>query len=164
MVDLRSDTVTLPTLAMREAMARAEVGDDQYGARIFNATIALHVDVRDLVRESDSVQFCLSKRLAAPVGSILAGDHAFVAEARLVRQQLGGAMRQAGVIAAAGQASDVSGCCALSRSRGTSSVSISRTGTGVTRWHVHGGCESGCEALHCGRAARRLRRDAVSGV
>jgi threonine aldolase len=72
------------------------------GARIFNAAVALGVDVRDLTREADSVQCCLSKGLAAPVGAILAGDHQFIAQARLVRQQLGGAMRQAGVIAAAG--------------------------------------------------------------
>ncbi|OLC54909.1 MAG: hypothetical protein AUH85_10525 [Chloroflexi bacterium 13_1_40CM_4_68_4] len=71
------------------------------GARIFNAAAALGVDARDLVRDVDTVQFCFSKGLAAPVGSILCGDAEAVAKARRVRKLLGGAMRQAGVIAAA---------------------------------------------------------------
>ena len=71
------------------------------GARIFNAAVALGVDVKDLVRDVDTVQFCFSKGLAAPVGSILCGDTKTVAKARRVRKLLGGAMRQAGVIAAA---------------------------------------------------------------
>src|SRR5437867_10580056 len=71
------------------------------GARIFNAAAALGVDARDLVRDVDTVQFCFSKGLAAPVGSILCGDGETVAKARRVRKMLGGAMRQAGVIAAA---------------------------------------------------------------
>lgn len=71
------------------------------GARIFNAAVALGVDPKDLVRDVDTVQFCFSKGLAAPVGSILCGDAATVAKARRVRKLLGGAMRQAGVIAAA---------------------------------------------------------------
>ena len=71
------------------------------GARIFNAAVALGVDAKDLVRDVDTVQFCFSKGLAAPVGSILCGDAATVAKARRVRKLLGGAMRQAGVIAAA---------------------------------------------------------------
>ncbi len=71
------------------------------GARIFNAAVALGVDVKDLVRDVDTVQFCFSKGLAAPVGSILCGDAKTVAKARRVRKLLGGAMRQAGVIAAA---------------------------------------------------------------
>src|SRR5256885_11734301 len=71
------------------------------GARIFNAAAALGVDAKDLVRDVDTVQFCFSKGLAAPVGSILCGDAATVAKARRVRKLLGGAMRQAGVIAAA---------------------------------------------------------------
>jgi threonine aldolase len=71
------------------------------GARIFNAAAALGVDARDLVRDVDTVQFCFSKGLAAPVGSILCGDAETVAKARRVRKLLGGAMRQAGVIAAA---------------------------------------------------------------
>jgi threonine aldolase len=71
------------------------------GARIFNAAAALGVDAKELVADVDTVQFCFSKGLAAPVGSILCGDGATVAKARRVRKMLGGAMRQAGVIAAA---------------------------------------------------------------
>ncbi len=72
------------------------------GARIFNAAAALGLPARDLVRDVDSVTFCLSKGLSAPVGSVLCGSAEFVAEARRARKVLGGGMRQAGVIAAAG--------------------------------------------------------------
>lgn len=72
------------------------------GARIFNAAVALGESVADLARPADSVMFCLSKGLGAPVGSMLLGDRAFIAEARVVRKMLGGGMRQAGVLAAAG--------------------------------------------------------------
>ncbi|MBI4529680.1 MAG: low-specificity L-threonine aldolase [Deltaproteobacteria bacterium] len=72
------------------------------GARIFNAAIALGVPVVDLARDSDTVQFCLSKGLSAPVGSLLAGSEQFIAEGRRQRKMLGGGMRQAGVLAAAG--------------------------------------------------------------
>ncbi|MBI3975112.1 MAG: low-specificity L-threonine aldolase [Armatimonadetes bacterium] len=72
------------------------------GARIFNAAVALGADARDLTRDADSVMFCVSKGLSAPVGSLLAGEAAFIARARRARQMLGGAMRQAGVVAAAG--------------------------------------------------------------
>jgi threonine aldolase len=72
------------------------------GARLFNAAVALHVEARELTRHVDTVQFCLSKGLAAPVGSILAGDAAFIARARRLRKLVGGGMRQAGIIAAAG--------------------------------------------------------------
>jgi len=72
------------------------------GARIFNAAAALDVDVRELVKDADSVTFCLSKGLCAPVGSVLCGSAEFIAEARRARKVLGGGMRQAGVIAAAG--------------------------------------------------------------
>jgi threonine aldolase len=72
------------------------------GARIFNAAIALGVDPGELTRDVDSVTFCLSKGLAAPVGSVLCGPRDFIAEARRNRKMLGGGMRQAGVIAAAG--------------------------------------------------------------
>jgi threonine aldolase len=71
------------------------------GARVFNAATALGVEARELVRDVDTVQFCFSKGLAAPVGSILCGDSETIAKARRVRKMLGGAMRQAGVIAAA---------------------------------------------------------------
>jgi threonine aldolase len=72
------------------------------GARIFNAAVALGVDVCHLTRSADSVQFCLSKGLSAPVGSLLCGTGEFIAEARRWRKMLGGGMRQAGVLAAAG--------------------------------------------------------------
>jgi len=71
------------------------------GARIFNAAVALGVDARDLCAPVDTVQFCFSKGLAAPVGSILCGSAETISKARRVRKLLGGAMRQAGVIAAA---------------------------------------------------------------
>jgi threonine aldolase len=72
------------------------------GARIFNASVAQRVDVTELTGPVDSVMFCLSKGLSAPVGSMLAGSAAFVEQARRRRKMLGGGMRQAGVLAAAG--------------------------------------------------------------
>jgi threonine aldolase len=72
------------------------------GARIFNAAVALGVDARKLTRQADSVDFCLSKGLSAPVGSLVCGPADFIAEARRTRKIVGGGMRQAGVIAAAG--------------------------------------------------------------
>jgi threonine aldolase len=72
------------------------------GARIFNASVALGVPVSDLTAEVDSVTFCLSKGLSAPVGSLVCGAAEFVTRARKARKSLGGGMRQAGVIAAAG--------------------------------------------------------------
>jgi len=72
------------------------------GARIFNAAVALGVDVKELVKDADSVTFCLSKGLGAPVGSVVCGSREFIGEARRARKVLGGSWRQAGVIAAAG--------------------------------------------------------------
>ncbi len=72
------------------------------GARIFNAAAALGVEARVLVSDVDSVTFCLSKGLCAPVGSVLCGETDFIAEARRARKVLGGGMRQAGILAAAG--------------------------------------------------------------
>ena len=72
------------------------------GARIFNAAVALKETVADLARPVDSVMFCLSKGLGAPVGSMLLGKRTFIDEARRWRKMLGGGMRQAGVLAAAG--------------------------------------------------------------
>lgn len=72
------------------------------GARIFNASVALGESVAALARPVDSVMFCLSKGLGAPVGSMLLGERAFIDEARVWRKILGGGMRQAGVLAAAG--------------------------------------------------------------
>lgn len=72
------------------------------GARIFNAAVALDVPAADLVADADSVSFCLSKGLAAPVGSLICGNADFIREARRNRKVVGGGMRQAGVLAAAG--------------------------------------------------------------
>lgn len=72
------------------------------GARIFNAAVALGVEVKELAADADSVTFCLSKGLAAPVGSLVCGSREFIAKARRARKVVGGGWRQAGVIAAAG--------------------------------------------------------------
>lgn len=72
------------------------------GARIFNAAAATGVPAARLVEAADSVTFCLSKGLCAPVGSVLCGSEEFIHRARRIRKQLGGGMRQAGVLAAAG--------------------------------------------------------------
>ncbi len=72
------------------------------GARLFNAAVAQNLDATDLTRHVDSVTFCLSKGLCAPVGSVLCGSDEFIYHARRIRKALGGGMRQAGVIAAAG--------------------------------------------------------------
>jgi len=72
------------------------------GARIFNAAVALGVNVKELTRSVDSLIFCLSKGLSAPVGSMVCGTSGFIAEARRARKVLGGGMRQTGIIAGAG--------------------------------------------------------------
>ena len=72
------------------------------GARVFNAAAALHLPVSTLVKSVDSLMFCLSKGLSAPVGSMLVGDKEFIRRAHRARKLLGGGMRQAGVLAAAG--------------------------------------------------------------
>ncbi|MDW5299775.1 MAG: low-specificity L-threonine aldolase [Sedimentibacter sp.] len=72
------------------------------GARIFNAAVSLGVDAKEIAACCDSVMFCLSKGLAAPVGSMLAGSKLFIDKARKNRKLLGGGMRQAGILAAAG--------------------------------------------------------------
>jgi len=72
------------------------------GARLFNAAVALEVPAAQLAEPADSVTFCLSKALCAPVGSVLCGTRDFIYRARRIRKQLGGGMRQAGILAAAG--------------------------------------------------------------
>ena len=72
------------------------------GARIFNAAIALGVDAKELSKYADTIQFCLSKGLSAPVGSLVVGTEELVKRARKYRKMLGGGMRQAGIIAAPG--------------------------------------------------------------
>jgi threonine aldolase len=90
---------------MKTLCAAAHAGDVRVhvdGARIWNAAIALGVAPKDLVADADTVMFCVSKGLSAPVGSLLCGPAPLIAEARLHRQRFGGGMRQAGIIAAAG--------------------------------------------------------------
>ena len=87
---------------LRELSLRRGVPVHMDGARIFNAAAAIGVPVSEIAAEVDSVQFCLSKGLAAPVGTLVTGDAAFVQKVRRARKILGGAMRQAGVVAAAG--------------------------------------------------------------
>lgn len=72
------------------------------GARLFNASVAQRKSIKDIVENIDSVTFCLSKGLSCPIGSIISGSKPFIAEARRWRKSIGGGMRQAGVIAAAG--------------------------------------------------------------
>jgi threonine aldolase len=72
------------------------------GARIFNASVATGVPVKRMAAYADTVSFCLSKGLGAPVGSLICGTTQFIAEARRIRKMLGGGMRQAGILAAAG--------------------------------------------------------------
>ena len=88
--------------AVAEAARELDVPTHLDGARVFNAAVALDVSPSRLVREIDSVMFCLSKGLGAPVGSMLAGPEEFIARARRHRKLLGGGMRQAGIIAAPG--------------------------------------------------------------
>jgi threonine aldolase len=72
------------------------------GARIFNAAVCLGETVAEITEKFDSVQFCLSKGLGAPVGSMIVGSNDFIARCRVIRKMLGGGMRQVGVLAAAG--------------------------------------------------------------
>ena len=97
-------TVLTPdyTSAIVELAHQNELQVHLDGARIFNAAVALDVPVSELARLVDSVCFCISKGLSAPVGSLLCGNQEFVEKARKWRKMLGGGMRQAGVIAAAG--------------------------------------------------------------
>ena len=73
------------------------------GARIFNASVALDLDVKELTKDVDSLTFCLSKGLSSPVGSIICGPTEFIKKARHIRKALGGGMRQAGIIARFGE-------------------------------------------------------------
>lgn len=102
--DLNRGLVITPE--QTDAMVRvgADMGLPTFldGARIFNAAVAMGREPADFTRSVDAAQFCLSKGLSAPVGSLLVGDHAFVDQARWWKQQFGGGWRQAGVLAAAG--------------------------------------------------------------
>ncbi|NDJ55215.1 MAG: low-specificity L-threonine aldolase [Chloroflexi bacterium] len=90
------------TQALRDLCDRHGLKLHLDGARLFNAAAALEVDVKTLVAPVDSVSFCLSKGLCAPIGSIIAGSAEFIGRARRTRKMLGGGWRQAGIIAAAG--------------------------------------------------------------
>jgi threonine aldolase len=90
------------TRALAEVAHRHGLRVHLDGARIFNAAAALGTDAAELARGCDTVMFCLSKGLAAPVGSLLVGDADLIAEARRVRKLFGGGMRQVGVLAAPG--------------------------------------------------------------
>jgi threonine aldolase len=87
---------------VREIADRHDLQLHLDGARIFNAAVAEGVDAKELAAPADSIMFCISKGLCAPVGSVLCGSQEFVAQARRIRKQLGGGMRQAGILAAAG--------------------------------------------------------------
>ena len=82
--------------------ASHDLGFHLDGARVFNAAVKLGMEVREVVRHFDTVSCCLSKGLGAPVGSVLCGPEAFIGQARRWRKMLGGGMRQAGILAAAG--------------------------------------------------------------
>ncbi len=99
----RGWTIPLDTLAaVSEVAHRHGLPVHMDGARIFNAATALGVPAADIARHVDSVMFCVSKGLAAPIGSVLVGSAAFISQARRARKVVGGGMRQAGVLAAAG--------------------------------------------------------------
>ena len=88
--------------ALRGRLSPKKIPIHVDGARLFNAAVALGVPARDLVRDADSASFCLSKGLAAPIGSVVVGSEEFVWRARRARKLLGGGMRQVGILAAAG--------------------------------------------------------------
>ncbi|QPF87630.1 low specificity L-threonine aldolase [Bradyrhizobium genosp. L] len=93
----------LPQMARLHALGRSNgVAVHVDGARLFNAAVALGVRAQEIAEHTDSLMFCISKGLSAPVGSLLVGDGAFIVRARSFRRLVGGNMRQAGVIAAAG--------------------------------------------------------------
>ncbi|MGR5117743.1 low-specificity L-threonine aldolase [Vibrio astriarenae] len=73
------------------------------GARVYNASAALNVDINEISQHFDSITICLSKGLCAPIGSLLLGSEALISKARRIRKMLGGGMRQAGILAAAGK-------------------------------------------------------------
>lgn len=99
----RKGGAVIPVETHREYRALADANDMKIhldGARVFNAAVALGVDVREITSQVDSVNFCFSKGLGAPVGSALCGPHDFIERARQWRKRVGGGMRQSGVLAA----------------------------------------------------------------
>lgn len=87
---------------LRAALKPAGIPIHVDGARLFNAVVALGISAHDLVKDADSATFCLSKGLAAPIGSVVVGKRDFIWKARRARKVLGGGMRQVGILAAAG--------------------------------------------------------------
>ncbi|KAA3663975.1 MAG: low-specificity L-threonine aldolase [Chloroflexi bacterium] len=87
---------------IQEIANRHDLNVHMDGARFFNAVVALGIEPIEITQHLDSITFCLSKGLSAPVGSVLCGSHDFIKKARRARKVLGGGMRQAGVLAAAG--------------------------------------------------------------
>jgi len=143
------------------------------GARLFNAAVALGRPASDFVREVDSVTFCVSKGLGAPVGSIVCGRSDFIARARRLRKMLGGGMRQAGIIAAAGVvalermvdrlAQDHANARALAQGvAGLPGVGLDLASvqTNIVIFHVDR--RGGVEELATGCAARKVKIHAVS--
>jgi threonine aldolase len=97
------NAITLDQLSAMTTVARDhELSVHLDGARVFNAAVALGLDAKDITAYADSVQFCLSKGLSAPIGSIVAGSREFITSAKKHRKILGGDLRQSGVLAAAG--------------------------------------------------------------
>jgi threonine aldolase len=97
-------TVVTPSQmqAISEVAERHDLKFYMDGARIFNAAVASKIDVKEFTKHVDNLMFCLSKSLSCPIGSLLVGDQQFIDKARKTRKILGGGMRQAGIIAAAG--------------------------------------------------------------
>jgi threonine aldolase len=97
-------TIITPTQikAINEVAQQHNIKFYMDGARIFNAAVALKIDVKEITRHVDNLMFCLSKSLSCPIGSLLVGTNNFIEKARKIRKLLGGGMRQAGIIAAPG--------------------------------------------------------------
>jgi threonine aldolase len=148
------------------------------GARLFNAAVALKRDPREFTRPVDSVTFCVSKGLGAPVGSVVCGSAAFVERARRVRKMVGGGMRQVGVLAAAGivalermvdrLAEDHVNARALAEAVATLpglSVDLASVQTNIVIIRVSRGDRAGSvkatEALVAGAAARKVKMHAM---
>ena len=122
-------TITPPAVMkeLRELCDAHQLALHVDGARIFNAAVALDVPAAELAADADSVFFALSKGLSAPVGAVLAGSAEFVGRARRARKMLGGGMRQAGIVAAAG-------LVALRTGIGRSARITSKPGTWLPGW------------------------------
>jgi threonine aldolase len=105
MENAHSDGKTVPLENMREVFETSHTRDIPVhldGARMFNASVSLGIDVKEITKYCDTVMTCLSKGLCSPVGSVLAGDKGFISSARKYRKLMGGGMRQAGYLAAPG--------------------------------------------------------------